>query len=151
MLTHGHFDHMLTTKELVATFGVPLLLHTADAACPGDGEQNASALFFGDSMTFPAADRLLCDGEVLTFGSLSFRVLHTPGHTAGSLTYLCGGLAFTGDTLFARGYGRTDLPGGNFAALRQSLNDLAVLPPDTHIYPGHGEDATLADALRLIN
>lgn len=151
LLTHGHFDHMLRAKELVAAFAVPLFLHASDAACPGDGEQNASAFFFKAPMVFAPADRLLCGGEALCFGSLSLRALHTPGHTAGSLTYLCGDLAFTGDTLFARGYGRTDLPGGDPAALQRSLTKLATLPSDTRIYPGHGNDAALADALRLTN
>lgn len=151
LLTHGHFDHMLTAKEIKDTFGVPFFLHAADAALPGDGEKNASAVFFGQEMTFPPADRHLSGGETLTFGSLAVLVRHTPGHTEGSVTYLCGDAAFTGDTLFARGYGRTDLLGGDFAALRRSLNGLSALPQDTRIYPGHGEEARLFEAFRFAN
>lgn len=147
LLTHGHFDHLLTAKELGAAFGVPFFLHTADAELPCDGEKNASAVFLGEELTFPPADRNLSGGETLTFGDISLRVLHTPGHTGGSVTYLCGDAAFTGDTLFAQGFGRTDLFGGDLAALRQSLNGLSALPPETRIYPGHGEDALLSDAL----
>lgn len=146
LCTHGHFDHLLAAKQLKSAFGVPLYLHERDALCPGDAIRNASAAF-GTPMTFPPADRLLSDKKELRFRSLSFRVLHTPGHTAGSVVYLTGNAAFTGDTLFANGFGRTDLSGGDFTALRHSLEMLAKLPQDMEIYPGHGGTARLADAL----
>lgn len=146
LCTHGHFDHLLTEKQLRDRFGVPLYLHENDALCPRDALKNASAVF-GSPATFAPADRLLAGGETLCFGDLSLRVLHTPGHTAGSVVYLTENAAFTGDTLFESGFGRTDLYGGDFAALRRSLETLSKLPPDTEIYPGHGGMSTLAAAL----
>lgn len=146
LCTHGHFDHLLSEKQLRATFGVPLYLHTKDAENPADAGKNASEAC-GIPRVFHPADRLLTDGEELHFGGLSFRVMHTPGHTKGSVVYLTENAAFTGDTLFENGFGRTDLYGGDFAALRHSLEALSKLPPDTEIYPGHGGSARLADAL----
>ena len=135
LCTHGHFDHLLTEKQLRARFGVPLYLHENDALCPRDALKNASAVF-GSPATFAPADRLLAGGEALRFGDLSLRVV-----------YLTENAAFTGDTLFESGFGRTDLYGGDFAALRRSLETLSKLPPDTEIYPGHGGTSTLAAAL----
>ena len=124
---------------------VPLPRSTANAF--GDGRKNAYAIFFGTEHAYPAPDRLLEGGETLDWGALTVKVLATPGHTRGSAVYLVGDVAFTGDTLFAEGFGRFDLYGGDATALAQSLSDLATLPRDTVIYPGHGDKATLGAAL----
>lgn len=147
LLTHGHFDHILTVKSLANDFDAPIYIHRADEELLADGEKNASAAF-GESKVFSLSPALLDGNESLSFGELSFRVLHTPGHTEGSVTYLCGDLAFTGDTLFRDGYGRTDLYGGSFHKLRHSLNILRNLPVTAHIYPGHGEDACITEIFR---
>lgn len=151
LCTHGHFDHILTADALRDHFGVPLLLHEADAEMPTDNEKNAFSVFFGNS-SFHArsADRLFTGGETLRFGSLSCTVMHTPGHSKGSSVFLFGNIAFTGDTLFASGWGRTDLYGGDAPALRRSLQKLSDLAPDIRIYPGHGGSSTLKNALDLI-
>ena len=151
LCTHGHFDHILTADALRDRFGVPLLLHEADAELLTDNEKNAFSVFFGNS-TFRArsADRLVRDGETLRFGSLSCTVMHTPGHSEGSSVFLFGNTAFTGDTLFASGWGRTDLYGGDAFTLRESLQKLSELSPDIRIYPGHGGSSTLKNALDLI-
>ena len=147
LLTHGHFDHMLSVAAVKRYFNVPVLLHRGDAEFPCDGTKNAYTVFFGTEGTYPHADRLLEGTERLSFGELSLKVLHTPGHTQGCVCYRIDESLFTGDTLFFGGYGRTDLFGGDPAALRRSLGSLEQLPKDLRIYPGHGGDATLQAAL----
>lgn len=150
LCTHGHFDHILSADQMRKAFGVPLLIHENDADLLGDAHKNAYAVFFGQERVWQAPDKTFRHGEVLNFGLISLKVMHTPGHTRGGCVFLMDGGAFTGDTLFANGYGRTDLYGGDGAALRRSLQALSALPPDTRIYPGHGEDAMLRDALSLL-
>ncbi|MBQ3063835.1 MAG: MBL fold metallo-hydrolase [Clostridia bacterium] len=150
LLTHGHFDHMLTAAEIKAETGAPIYLGRGDRDLPADGEKNAFAVFFGFDRAYPSADRLVADGEVLTFGEITLTVRETPGHTKGSVMYLADGLAFTGDTIFAAGYGRYDLYGGDVTELFASLDALGELSPDTVIYPGHGESATLGEALTAL-
>lgn len=139
LLTHGHFDH---TGALSAFAGVPIYIHEADAPMLSDphlsvGDGN------GDLRPRPAATHLLADGEQLHLAGLDIAVLHTPGHTPGGVTYQTGDALFTGDTLFAHGYGRTDLPGGDFSALRRSLRRLLHLAGDFRVFPGHSESTTL--------
>ena len=146
LLTHGHFDHILTADDLRKSFDVPLYLHRADAELLGDASKNASALFGAPLLTAPP-DKQLEGGESLQLGPFSIGVLHTPGHTAGSVVYTVGDLAFTGDTLFADCCGRTDLYGGSTPLLRQSLKVLSTLLPTIRSLPGHGGSALLGEAL----
>ncbi len=150
LLTHAHFDHMLTAAAVQKSFSVPFLLHKDDAELPADGQKNAYAVFFGSDAVYPNADRLLCHGEQLSFGALHLTVTHTPGHTQGSACYLVQDALFTGDTLFANGYGRTDLYGGNQTQLWRSLRALSELAQGLRIYPGHGEAARLGTALQQL-
>ena len=146
LLTHGHFDHITAVDALrQAMPGVPVCIHAADASMLTDGTRNASALFFGTEDTYAPADRLLQEGDSIRLGGETLTVLHTPGHSPGSVCYLdaAGGRLFTGDTLFAPGYGRTDLPGGSWSDLVRSLRRLLHLPGNLHVYPGHGGDAEL--------
>ncbi len=143
LCTHGHFDHLLTADEIREAFDVPLYLHEADAEMPADGEKNAFSLFFGFGKTWRPAERLFAEGDVLTFGALCFKVLHTPGHSAGSSVFHAEEALFTGDTLFANGFGRTDLYGGDHDTLCRSLGRLYTLPEALTIYPGHGDTALL--------
>lgn len=150
VLTHGHFDHLEAAAGILAASEVPLLVHAADAAALVDPQVNLSAVFSGDGFAAPAATRLLADGDAVTVGELTFRVLHTPGHTPGSICLLGGGELFSGDTLFASSVGRTDLPGGDGRALRDSIaRALAPLPAETRVHPGHGPDTTIAREARL--
>lgn len=149
LLTHGHFDHLLYAAAIKEATGAPLLLGEGDADLPADPEKNAS-LPFGEGRAYPAADKLLREGDALSFGALSVSVWHTPGHTQGSLCYLIGDAAFTGDTLFKDGFGRTDLYGGDRRALWASLRRLRTLPPAARIYPGHGDSALLGDLFHTI-
>ncbi len=151
LLTHGHFDHLLSLDELRDAYpDAPVYLHAADAELLSDGDKNAFALFFGQDRVWRPADHLLTDGEIILLGDARLRVLHTPGHTRGSVCYLCGDDLITGDTIFAGGYGRYDLYGGDYGALCRSLRSLTELSPTLHIHPGHGPSARLGDALGAI-
>jgi glyoxylase-like metal-dependent hydrolase (beta-lactamase superfamily II) len=148
LLTHGHFDHVLSLDELRDAYpNAPVYLHTDDAELLPDGEKNAFSLFFGQDRAWRPADHLLGNGEIILLGDERIRVVHTPGHTRGSVCYLCGGDLITGDTLFADGYGRCDLYGGDWGALCASLRKLTELPPTLRIYPGHGPVSMLGDSL----
>ena len=147
LCTHGHFDHILTADELRETLHVPLYIHEEDAEMLTDSRKNAHSLFFGTERTWHPAEHTFCDGERLTFGALSRTVMSTPGHSKGSSVFLTDGILLTGDTLFVGGYGRTDLHGGDTAALVRSLQALSCLPEETVVYPGHGEHGTLSEAL----
>lgn len=134
LLTHGHFDHVGAAAALAERYHCPVYLHEADRALP--------ARLTGGPLP---QTRALHEGDELTVGALRFRVLETPGHSAGSVSLLCGGALFSGDTVFAGGsWGRTDFPGGSEPALRASLRRLAALPPQTRVFPGHGPETTIA-------
>ena len=133
LLTHAHFDHTGALGSLHAALpDVPIYVHALDA----DNNTNMSNgnLVYTDTYA---------DGGIVSCGGLTFRVLHTPGHTPGSVCLQCGDALFTGDTLFAGSYGRTDFIGGDEAAMRRSLARLGRLEGDCTVLPGHGEDSTL--------
>ena len=134
LLTHGHFDHVGAAAALAERYHCPVYLHEADRALP--------ARLTGGP---PPQTRALHKGDELAVGALRFRVLETPGHSAGSVSLLCCDALFSGDTIFAGGsWGRTDFPGGSEPALRASLRRLAALPPQTRVFPGHGPETTIA-------
>ncbi len=146
LLTHGHFDHMLSLAEWKAETGAPICICEEDAANLTDASLNCNRLFFGKDITYPPADRVLREGEEITFGDACLRVMKTPGHTAGSCLYIGDEDIFTGDTLMAEGgYGRYDLPSGSAAALFASLRKIFTLSPTYKIYPGHGGSSTLEE------
>lgn len=147
VLTHGHFDHVLSIDLLREKYGVPILIHEADAELLGDAEKNAFATFFRRARTWRPADRTLAEGDEITLGDKTLTVLHTPGHTKGCICLLGDGILLSGDTLFSSGYGRYDLYGGDGETLKRSLRKLASLPAETMIYPGHGGASTLESAL----
>ena len=148
LLTHGHFDHILTLDELREKFGVPAYIHQGDAEMLGDSDKNAFRYFFGSSRTWRQAEEALVDGTDLTLGGEPIRVLHTPGHSKGSVCFLCNEtFLITGDTLFDGNVGRYDLWGGDAYALWDSLYKLRALPSSLTIYPGHGGCASLGTSL----
>lgn len=137
--THGHGDHIGAN----AKFDVPVFIHKADAKCLTNPLKNMS-IMMGILISSPAASRLLEDGDKITVGDLPLEVIHTPGHTPGSICLKWDETVFTGDTLFAEGIGRTDLPGGSEAEIIRSIKDkLFVLPDETKVYPGHGPATTI--------
>lgn len=147
ILTHGHFDHIMTLDRLRELTGAPAYVHKDDDEMLPDGHKNAYSFFFGVDQKWRPADRLLEDGDTLTIGSETLRVISTPGHSKGSICLLGSGFMITGDTIFAHGYGRYDLHGGNVNQLSESLSSLRQFDPKLMIYPGHGDSAKLGDAL----
>ena len=134
LLTHGHFDH---TGALRAFAGAPIYIHPADEIMLRDAHWSVGDEM-GDDAPRPAATGFVQEGSKLNLAGLDITVLHTPGHTLGSVCYRIGDALFTGDTLFCRGYGRTDFPGGDFSALMRSLRRLLKFEEDLRVYPGHG-------------
>ena len=133
LLTHAHFDHTGALKSLHAALpDVPVYVHAQDT----DNNTNMSNGNLVYTNTY-------ADGDTVSCGGLTFRVLHTPGHTPGSVCLHCENALFTGDTLFAGSYGRTDFIGGDDAAMRRSLARLGRLEGDYTVLPGHGESSTL--------
>jgi hydroxyacylglutathione hydrolase len=148
--THCHFDHMGANAEIVAATGAPLALHPAELPML---QARGGAVMFGVPINpSPMPDLELEHGQTLEMGTLRFQVLHTPGHSPGSMTFYLGeeGVAFDGDVLFQMGIGRTDLTGGNFDTLMHSIRKvLFALPDETVIYPGHGPKTTVGQEKRF--
>ena len=140
LLTHGHFDHVGAVKELVAETGCEVWIHAAEATMPP--MVTAGPLYF--THTYDEGD------TVSPIAGLELTVLHTPGHTPGSVCLLMGKEMFSGDTLFACSFGRTDLPGGDPRKMMESLRRLASLQGNFFIHPGHGGSTTL-DAEKRFN
>ena len=142
-LTHAHLDHVAGVARIKAATGVPVLLHSADRRLY-DAAPHQAAMFGLTCEAPPPPDGALADGQRVTVGALSFDVLHTPGHSPGSVTFAGHGLAFTGDALFAGSIGRTDLPGGDMETLVRSIRErLYKLPNDTVVWSGHGPETTI--------
>lgn len=151
LLTHGHFDHIGSVSQLRVAYGAPVYIHRLDADMLGDAQKNLS-LFLGDvAVKAGAPDGYLEDGQRLTLGKTAIQVLHTPGHTPGSCCFLWNGGLYSGDLLFRGGVGRTDFPGGDAGQLSQSLRRVLRLPPQTPVYPGHGEPTTVGEERNLLD
>ena len=141
LLTHGHYDHTTGVPELHRALPqAKIYIHQADADGAGSqlfplSKQVDSLLFYGD-------------GDKLTLGSLTIEVLHTPGHSEGSVTLKVGDVLFCGDTLFAGSMGRTDLAGGSYEEIMDSLKRLGELKGDYHVCPGHDVTSTLEQERR---
>jgi glyoxylase-like metal-dependent hydrolase (beta-lactamase superfamily II) len=136
--THGHPDHISGDAIFQEKYEVPICIHRFDAA----------SLESLENANFPSAV-LLEDGSSIKFGNESLKVMHTPGHTPGSICLLGERLVFTGDTLFAGGIGRTDFPGGSDSDMRLSLQKLVRLPDYFLIYPGHGPSSIMGEEKRV--
>jgi len=146
VLTHAHPDHLGAAAAVVNRFGVPLWVHPADEMLMRSPAGRGLAAMFG--VKAPAADRLLVDGNVLALDGLELEVIHSPGHSPGSILLYGDGLLFTGDTLFKNDVGRTDLPGGDEQELQRSLARIREFPAATIILPGHGESSVLEIELK---
>lgn len=147
LLTHGHFDHIISLDTLRTQTGAPAMIHKGDAPMLTDGKKNAFFTFFGKDRVYSPADRLLEDGDEISIGEETVRVIHTPGHSPGSVCYLCGDFMLTGDTLFADSIGRCDLWGGNHSLIVGSLEKLDKYDSKMMIYSGHGAHSLLGNAL----
>jgi hydroxyacylglutathione hydrolase len=143
--THGHIDHIGANKDVKDKFNVPLCIHALDSPML-ERIQEFELSFFLGAKESPPADRLLQDGDTIKIGKSGLLVLHTPGHTPGSVSLLGDGVLFSGDTLFFGGVGRTDLPGGSTRDLEKSIREkILTLPPETIVLPGHGPLTTVGE------
>ncbi|MDD5746754.1 MAG: MBL fold metallo-hydrolase [Candidatus Omnitrophica bacterium] len=141
VLTHGHFDHIGAVPE----FTVPVYVHQADAEMLTDSRMNMSGLF-GAQQSVNCPVRFLGHNDTLEIGGMTAVIKHTPGHTAGGICLLIDGIVLSGDTLFCGGIGRTDLPGGSYKALIDSIKKhLLVLDDAVKVFPGHGMPTTIGD------
>jgi hydroxyacylglutathione hydrolase len=143
--THCHFDHMTATRRIAEATGAEIMIHRSDKSLYDSlaAQYGLLGRSFGMNMPRPEdplpVKRFLKDGETIPFGPHALRVLHTPGHTQGSCCFHLEGLVLSGDTLFCRSIGRTDLPGGNAEQEAESIRSkLYTLDPETAVYPGHG-------------
>ena len=141
--THGHFDHVGANKRMKEETGVPILIHAEDAPMLGYLSQ-AAASFGLRSDNSPPPDKTVEDGEIIKFGNISLKVIHTPGHSPGGISLYTDGILFVGDTLFQGSIGRTDLPGGDFNTLKNSIqNKLFPLGDHIRVLTGHGPETTI--------
>jgi hydroxyacylglutathione hydrolase len=147
--THAHFDHLLAAEALRAGTGAPFYLHRFDEVLLS-WMQESGRLFLGAELPPPPeVDTWISEGDRLVAGAAELEVLHTPGHSPGSISLASADVLFSGDTLFAGSVGRTDLPGGDTAALLRAVRTkLFELAPETPVYPGHGPATTLSEERR---
>ena len=138
LLTHGHFDHVGGVKTLAAETDCRVYLHEADLSMPR--QMTAGPLYYTHTYG---------EGDTLNLAGLKLQVLHTPGHTPGSVCLMAEDALFSGDTLFEGSCGRTDLPGGDTATILASLTRLRKLEGDFRVYPGHGPSTTLSEERRF--
>lgn len=147
--THGHFDHTLANDEVKQATGAQLGIHRLDVPVL-KSSLDGMAGWLGVKVPNSTPDFYLDEGSKLKVGNLTFKVLHTPGHSPGGITLVTDGKAFVGDCLFNQGIGRTDLPGGSYEQLMDSIiNKLLPLGNDTVVYPGHGPITTIGQERRL--
>jgi glyoxylase-like metal-dependent hydrolase (beta-lactamase superfamily II) len=141
-LTHAHFDHTGAVAALKRRFGARVGVSQAEARCLEDARSSGAA-WFGFPFEPTASDFFISDGDDLRVGNVALKALATPGHSAGSLSFVGNGLVFVGDVLFCGGIGRYDLPGADLETLTRSLERLLTLDDATRVYPGHGPATTI--------
>jgi len=143
--THGHYDHIAANNDLKARYDTRLAVSEADFPLIMNPELNLSLMVDAPFISI-APDIILHDGDVLPFEGMELEIIHTPGHTKGSICIKAGNALFSGDTLFYHSIGRTDLPTGSFEELRRSiLTKLYVLPDETKVYTGHGPSTFIGE------
>ncbi len=140
--THSHFDHVSAVGDIKKATGAKIFIHKGDMELYESAKDQAA--FWGFNVDdIPQPDGFINEGDEITAGGLTFKVMHTPGHSKGSICLYGYGTAFTGDTLFEGNVGRTDFPGGSMAELKESFKRLLTLPEDTKVFSGHGNDTTI--------
>ncbi|WP_400163167.1 MBL fold metallo-hydrolase [Brevibacillus sp. TJ4] len=152
LLTHAHLDHIGGLNQVRALTNAPVYIHPLEQEWLTNPDLNGSSRWnLPEPIICQPADHLLADGQVLHLAGLSINVLHTPGHSPGSCSFVIGQICFGGDVLFAQSIGRTDLPGGDYETLMNSIHDkLFELDDETVVYPGHGPMTTI-DAEKTYN
>jgi hydroxyacylglutathione hydrolase len=143
--THGHMDHIAGDEEIQRKNRVKVFMHKDDKYLLGAFKQ--SLIVYGmPRYETPVIDEYIEDSQIITLGSLEFKVIHTPGHTPGGVSYLIDDVLFSGDTLFANSVGRTDLPGGDYSQLEKSIKEkIYSLDENIIVYPGHGKSTTVKE------
>lgn len=146
ILTHAHFDHMLEIDGWVANTSAEVIVGIGDAAALSDSYTNCYRLFSRLDSGYYGSYKAVKSGDALSLGDTKLTVIETPGHSRGSITISAGDKLFVGDTVFFGGsYGRTDLPGGDGAALFSSIKYICSLNGEKNVYCGHGPDTTLEE------
>lgn len=146
LITHGHFDHVMDASKVKAELGGEILIHPLDEPMLAQSIKPAA----GESI--PSADRHVREGDMLLYGAIELKVLETPGHSRGHVSYYFqkANAVFVGDTLFAGSIGRTDLPGGSYDQLLKSVRTkIFPLHDETLVYPGHGPETTVGKEKRM--
>lgn len=137
LLTHGHGDHIGAVPEMIKEYGLPVFIHEDEKRILTNANRNLSSQIYKNGIEIEP-NRLLKDKEIIDVGNLKFEIIHTPGHTPGSISIKVGNVIFSGDTLFNHSIGRTDLPGGSYEQIISSIkNRLMSYPDETMVYPGH--------------
>ena len=139
--THAHADHTCGNRAILSKTDAQLVIHEDDAGQIRSGKNQAFSLALGKKPS-PKPDMRVKDGDSLAIGRETLQIIHTPGHSPGSMCLYGAGNLFTGDTLFVGAVGRTDLTGGDLGTLLQSLKKLLSLPPETRVQPGHAYGET---------
>ncbi len=145
--THTHFDHIGAVPEIKDATNAELIFHMSETSTYESSRDMAA--FWGFAIDhLPRPDRYVAEGDVVKLGDIPLEVMHTPGHTPGSICLYTKGMLISGDTLFSGSVGRTDLPGGSLTDLKSSFRRLMKLPPHTQVLPGHGPHSSIADELK---
>ncbi len=145
VLTHGHYDHIQALADLKAKTNAPILIHKNGVKFLNDSNYNLCH-YAGLNWSPIEADKLLEDGDTISLGLTSLKVLHTPGHTSDGICLYTDNILISGDTLFCQSIGRTDFPTGNLKQLINSIKEkILPLPNDTTVYPGHGPATTIGE------
>jgi len=144
--THAHFDHVLGVERIRKSLHPPFAIHKEDLEILESMQSRVQQLMGFSVPPPPKVDRFLTDGESITVGQDTVKVVHTPGHSPGSISLAGNGYVLTGDALFNQSIGRTDLPGGDLDTLVHSITErLFSLDDDTIVYPGHGPETSIGD------
>jgi glyoxylase-like metal-dependent hydrolase (beta-lactamase superfamily II) len=147
--THAHYDHVVNNAYCKRETGAPLAIHPADVPLLENMAGQAAWMGIAHGEDSPPPDRLLEEGDIVEVGQLQLRVLHTPGHSPGGITFLVADAAIVGDALFAGGIGRYDLPGADGRTLLHAIRTkLLTLPDTTRVFPGHGPATTIGEEKR---
>ena len=142
LLTHGHFDHITGARDLQTDFGGKIVIHRSDEPFLSD-ENKSLSYFLREPFCPTKADMVVSDSDLLDFSSENIEVIHTPGHTPGSVCYRVGDNLFSGDTLFRLSAGRTDFPGGSDVDMMKSMKKLKSISQNLNVYPGHDRPTEL--------